>query len=214
MIVLTTSAMVAPGRFVALEAAGEVPDIWRMEGAIELTVGDVAVLGVRHWDVIVPLWANLATALSELRGVGAGSLQFPDQNVEVALTRTSDGVRVSVRGDGSGTEVVAGEPEFVQAVRARGAEFFDWAAGRFPQDRTPIAAGRRRLFQDPPDAVLTDGSWEARLDRRQVDVFRQAERAAGRRMTPPERERLILAVAGRPWDYADHLARVTGEWLK
>ena len=100
MIVLTTSAMVAPGRFVALEAAGEVPDIWRMEGVIELAVGDVAVLGVRHWDVIVPLWANLATALSERRGAGAGSLQFPDQNVEVALTRTSDGVRVSVRGAG------------------------------------------------------------------------------------------------------------------
>ncbi len=82
-----------------------------VDGAIELVVGGVHVLGLRHWDVVDQLWAYIATALGNMLSSGHGSTLFPDQPIELSFTRESNEVVVGLR--------VPGEPPVL--ARADGA---------------------------------------------------------------------------------------------
>lgn len=212
MVVVESFLRTAAGDFVPLGAAGGAArDLDLVEGAIEIAVDGTPLLGTRNWDYVFPLWAYTAAALRDVRATGEGALRFPDQPVECELSRVAEGVRLRVRGDGPDREAVASEPRFVQAVRARGAEFFRAAIAWFPEERGVIERSLSRLLEDPPGNALQDVPWEERLDGRQVAAFRHVERVTRRRFSPPERERLISRVAGRRAAFEECVALIMRE---
>ncbi|MGY3199693.1 hypothetical protein [Streptomyces sp. TE5632] len=212
MIVVESFIKTASGEFVPFGMADDVAsDLDLVEGAIAITIGDAPLLGTRNWDYVFPLWAYMAAALGELRATGEGALRFPDQPVGLDLCRVAGGVRLRVWGDGPDREAIVSELQFVQAVRARGKEFFGIAIARFPEERSLVERSLSCLLGDPPGMVLSDVRWEERLDRRQVAAFRHVERVSRYQFSPAERERIISRVAGTRATFEECVALIMTE---
>lgn len=215
MIRIANYLRVGPDDFVPFEMVDEVSaELDLVEGALEMVIDGRVVVDTRHWDYIFPLWAYLAEALCEFRATGVGSLRFPDQPIDIGLRRVPEGVTVSVRGDGVDRAAVVSEPEFVQAVRARGANFFNAVLLLFPDAAAAVGLSLGRLLRDPEGLRLADVPWGKRLDSQQVAAFRHVERVMRRDMNPPERELLILKVAGRCSSFEEYAATITEQWQK
>jgi hypothetical protein len=119
VIVVQSRVMFAGDEFRAFEGLDAVPaDFGLLQGALEIIVDGRPVLGTRHWDYLVLIWFSMAQALSQFRASGAGSLQFPDQSLDLDLRRVEGGIRLQLCHPEAGTEVVVSEAEFVQAARS------------------------------------------------------------------------------------------------
>ena len=214
MVVVETYVRTAPGVFVPFGTEAPRPGtLDALEGALEISLDGEELIGTRNWDDVHTLWAYAADALATFRGTGAGLLPFPDQPVAVELARVAGDVRLTVRGDGPDRSLTVGEPEFVQAVRARGREYFAAVGRWFPDHRAEAADATALLLRDPDGSRLADVPWRRRLDGRQAAAIDQAERSAGRKMAPAERERLIEVIAGRRATFEQCVERITAEWL-
>ena len=213
MIIVESYVAISPHEFIPFESMqGNSTGIVSVEGAVEIVVGDCVLLDARLWDYLYPLWAYLAESISTLRATGTGSFAFPDQPIRVEFERVSNGgLQITVSGDGESRRAIAKEPEFLQAMRSRGSDFFSKLATCFPAERALIEHGMKKLLHDPADSMLAGIPWEERVDEMQASAFRHAERVAGRRMNTAQRERLISDVAGRRLSFGELASRAERE---
>lgn len=213
MIIVESYVAISPQEFIPFESMQDnSTGIDSIEGAVEIVVGDCVLLDARIWDYLYPLWAYLADSISTLRATGAGSFAFPDQPIRVKFERVSKGgLQITVSGDGESRQAIAKEPEFLQALRSRGSDFFSKLSTCFPAERVLIEHSRKKLLHDPADSTLAGIPWQERVDERQASAFRHAERVAGRRMNTPQRERLISDVAGRRLSFGELVSHAERE---
>ncbi|MDT0443433.1 hypothetical protein [Streptomyces johnsoniae] len=179
------------------------------KGAIELAVNDEPIIDKRSWDYIFPMWVYLADAVSALCNSGEGAFWFPDQPLQLRLLREDGNLNVVLSGKGVKREAMAGEIEFLEAVRARGLEFFEETCSIFPENRDSIRPILRRLGGGPLRVATRNAHWEERVSQQQAAAIRAAEQACGRRMNPCERDGLIVDIAGRSLIFQELFERAT-----
>ncbi|HEX8916260.1 MAG TPA: hypothetical protein VF796_28175 [Humisphaera sp.] len=104
---------------------GRIKDADYVEGAIELELRGVQVLGTDHWDLVDQLWCYLIAGLpAVLRGESFRTL-FPDQPLELAvLPAAGDRVIVSVGGRRF-DEAAVRRSEFVRQMALGGRAFLE-----------------------------------------------------------------------------------------
>ncbi|MEV7093680.1 hypothetical protein AB0M80_12670 [Amycolatopsis sp. NPDC051045] len=128
--------------FVDIRDCGELPRVrygGDLTGAIELTVGPVALLG-RNWaSDIEGLWASVAALVAQYRADGRAEVRFPDQSAYLSLEPVPPGlVRITVAGGPYRETAVTGEGKLLSALTAGGAEF----AGKLAELTGRSGAGR------------------------------------------------------------------------
>ncbi|MFJ1766364.1 hypothetical protein ACIOD2_38960 [Amycolatopsis sp. NPDC088138] len=97
-----------------------------LTGAIELTVGQVALLG-RNWESDIELlWLSVADLVAGYRGEGRAEVRFPDQPATITLEPVPPGlIRVTVAGGAYRETAVTGEERLLSALAAGGLGFFE-----------------------------------------------------------------------------------------
>jgi hypothetical protein len=102
--------------FVPIESfVGAVPDTQYIEGALEVVVDRVPLIGMDAWDYVDELWAYLIDASLRAAGGAEASLFFPDQPIEVTLHPLS----------GSRLEIAVIRSAKAKRVRVAMGEFMD-----------------------------------------------------------------------------------------
>jgi hypothetical protein len=97
-----------------------------LTGAIELTVGQVALLGPNWESDIELLWLSVADLVAGYRGDGRAEVRFPDQPASITLEPVPPAlVRITVAGGQYRETAVTGEEKLLSALAAGGAEFFE-----------------------------------------------------------------------------------------
>jgi hypothetical protein len=119
------------------------PDVHYIEGAIELTIDRVEIMGVAEWDYVDQLWSYIATMVDTLRTEDRASTYFPDQPILLTFERSGRRVLVSRRNGDTARRAGADESEFIAAVRDAGRDFFERMAVLVPSNshayRTALA---------------------------------------------------------------------------
>jgi hypothetical protein len=96
-------------------------------GAIELTVGGVAVLG-RHFLLsdIELLWSSVSDLVARFRADGRATVSLPDQPGDISLEPVGGSLlRVTLAIDDLRWTSVAGEEELLSAITTGGVDFFE-----------------------------------------------------------------------------------------
>ncbi|MCE7008678.1 hypothetical protein LWC34_38575 [Kibdelosporangium philippinense] len=105
-----------------------------VEGAIELVIDGVEVIGQQQWDYVDQLWAYIADMVSDLREHDEVRTTFPDMPVEFALRRTAPGRLLVSCESSTPTRVQAVETELVQALTQAGLAFFERMSRLLPDN--------------------------------------------------------------------------------
>ena len=100
------------------------PDPDYIEGALEITIDGVEIIGKPEWDYVDQLWAYLATMVGQLRASGEATTYLPDQPIELSLTASDGLVRVASLVGGQVRAGLVDEVEFLATVRAEGRAAF------------------------------------------------------------------------------------------
>ncbi|GAU65934.1 putative hypothetical protein [Streptomyces sp. NBRC 110611] len=208
MITIETYCRTEAGEFLPFESMSDFSSEFDLiEGAVEITIDGQTLIGIQEWDYVFPLWAYITDMAAELGSVNSASLRFPDQPIRIDALRGPNGIRLHLHGGALDRTVVANEAEFLEAVHGRGKSFFEGVISQFPTQLSVIATYRDKLeelHENSSHAVR----WEERIGSQKVAAFREAERQAGRRLTPAERESLITEVAGCRIAFQDLVMRV------
>lgn len=126
MITIRTLLRSPDGVFYDVGTCDGVPsDLDYIEGAIELRVDGVEIIGKSEWDYVDQLWAYIANMMDAFRTQDEVSTYFPDQPILLALERKGGRVLVSCKTGEVTRRASAGDTEFRQAVRTAGREFFE-----------------------------------------------------------------------------------------
>jgi hypothetical protein len=121
------------------EHAGRAPDESYIEGAVELVINGVPLLGTAEHDYVDQLWTYLADGLIEIAAGRPFSTFLPDQPVEVSIVPS--GPRVTVT-------VTVGKPRSASADRRAFLDTMAQAARIFFGRMCEIAPGNRRSYEE------------------------------------------------------------------
>ena len=126
MIAVRTFLRFGDGTFRPVEACEAAPaDPRYIEGAVELAIDGVQIVGKPEWDYVDQLWAYVANMIDALRTEDQASTHFPDQPILLTFERKGRRVLVSSRAGDTVRRVSADESELFTAVRAAGRDFFE-----------------------------------------------------------------------------------------
>jgi hypothetical protein len=110
------------------------PDPYYVEGAIELVVDGIEVIGQAEWDLVDQLWAYIADMLKQLREKNEVRTGFPDAARDLVIRRTSPG-RVLVACESSNPrQAPAVEADLVRALAEAGIAFFEKVSKLLPEN--------------------------------------------------------------------------------
>jgi len=130
------------GEFVPVtDYLGTVADDDYIEGAIEISVDDVQLLTLEHFDYVDTLWAYLVEGMEEVAAGRASSTYLPDQPIEIRMTPDAGGQRV---------EVAVEDGEWRRASTARRALLAEMTreARAFFEKMTEIVPSNRDTYAD------------------------------------------------------------------
>lgn len=138
MIVVDSFLKVGDGFVPIADHQGRIDDPYYIEGAIELVVDGVAVLGLPEWDLVDQLWHYIVDCLEQLNVSEAAETTFPDQPIWLRFRRVGAGwVRVSLAVPGDTTvDATAKVDEFFTAMIAGAERFFEALARIEPANRS------------------------------------------------------------------------------
>lgn len=148
MIEVESYLRASGGQFTPVGEVRDAPaDPRHVEGALTLTIGNVAVLDAMMWDYIDQLWAYICDMVSALREKNEVTTYFPDQPVKLTFRRQGNG-RVLVSAElSSGSRVAnAEERELVSALQVKGSEFFARMSELVPENRGGYGDALARLM--------------------------------------------------------------------
>ncbi|WP_143082592.1 hypothetical protein [Nonomuraea wenchangensis] len=103
-----------------------------IEGAIELVVDEVLIIGLEEWDLVDQLWAYIATMVKTLSESDRCSTSFPDQSIQLTFQRQGARILVSCEVGEVTRSASARSPEFIAALRGAGQLFFRKMAELYP----------------------------------------------------------------------------------
>lgn len=125
MITIATYLRSGDGTFRLAETCTDSPaDPDYIEGAIELNIDGIEIIGKREWDYVDQLWAYVATMSEKLRAEPRADTYFPDQPILLAFQRSGKRVLVTCK---IGDEVRAANADFdelMSALKEAGSTFF------------------------------------------------------------------------------------------
>lgn len=103
------------------EASGDI------EGSVELTVDETAVLAKETWDAVDLLWVFLCRLVADFVATGDAVTGYPDQDIEIGLRRIGRPGWVLISCGPTGRDAVraaAPERDLLEALLAGAEEFF------------------------------------------------------------------------------------------
>lgn len=126
MVTVRTLLRSSDGTFAPMNrSATPPPDLDYVEGAIELSVDSVEIVGRAQWDYVDQLWAYIATMIETLRTKDEASTYFPDQPIRLTFSRKGRRILVSCESGEVKRVASADESELLARLRVAGREFFD-----------------------------------------------------------------------------------------
>ena len=135
MITIRTFLRSSEGTFQQVDACEAPPaDPYYIEGAVELNIDGVEIIGRPEWDYVDQLWAYIANMMHALRTQDKASTYFPDQPILLTFERRGNRVVVSAEAGESTRRASADESELFAAVRTAGREFFEKMSDLVPSN--------------------------------------------------------------------------------
>lgn len=126
MITIRTFLRSKGGAFKQVEACEALPgDPDYIEGAVELSIDGVEILGRSEWDYVDQLWAYIANMIHALRAQDEASTYFPDQPILLTFERKGNKILVSSKSGKITRRASADESELFAAIGTAGREFFE-----------------------------------------------------------------------------------------
>jgi hypothetical protein len=126
MITIRTFLRSKDGAFQQVEACEAPPgDPDYIEGAVELSIDGVEILGRSEWDYVDQLWAYIANMIHALRTQDEASTYFPDQPILLTFERKGNRILVSSKAGEATRRASADESELFAAIGTAGREFFE-----------------------------------------------------------------------------------------
>jgi hypothetical protein len=120
-------------------------DVDYVEGAVEITVDGVEIIGCREWDYVNQLRSYLSVAAEELGATGAAHTYFPDQPIKLELQRQGNRVLISSTVGDQVRRASVERTEFAAVLKATGLRFFDEITSLVPELTDRYVAARARL---------------------------------------------------------------------
>lgn len=134
------------GSFTPLDRVVEAPaDPDYIEGAIELVIDGVEIIGCSEWDYVDQLWAYVASMISALKSEIRASTYFPDQPVELIFEKKLPRVIVSANLGDSQWVADASIEEFLDSIRRSGRSFFELMSSLLPTRAAAYQVALREL---------------------------------------------------------------------
>jgi hypothetical protein len=125
MIAIQTFLRNADGSFTPVEHCTEPPpDPDYIEGAIELVIDGVEIIGKSQWDYVDQLWSYVVSMAEKLEDDSRADTYFPDQPILLALQKERGRVLVSAKVREGVRRASADEGELLDALRVAGRVFF------------------------------------------------------------------------------------------
>lgn len=125
MIRIETYLRMEDGSFTPLErCALRPPDIDYIEGAIEIEIGGVEIVGRSEWDYVDQLWSYIADMTARLGSESEVSTYYPDQPVSLIFHATANWVVVTSRIGSETRSAGIGRSELIRALGEAGGRFF------------------------------------------------------------------------------------------
>ncbi|MEV5554697.1 hypothetical protein AB0L44_13660 [Nonomuraea wenchangensis] len=115
-----------------------------IEGAIELVIDEVLIIGLEDWDLVDQLWAYIVTMVKTLSESDSCSTSFPDQSIQLTFQRQGARILVSCEVGEVTRRASVRFPEFVAALRDAGQLFFRKVEELYPAD----ASMYRQIMKD------------------------------------------------------------------
>ena len=135
MIAIQTFLRNADGGFMLVEHCSESPsDPDYIEGAIELIVDDVEIIGKSQWDYVDQLWSYIVSMAEKLKGDNRADTYFPDQPILLALQKERGRVVVSAKVREGIRRASVDEDELMDALRSAGRIFFEKLSEMVPSN--------------------------------------------------------------------------------
>ncbi|GAA3022739.1 hypothetical protein [Streptomyces glomeratus] len=126
MVKVETFLKDSNGEFQPVETCRTQPrDLDYIEGAIQLSIDGLPIIGLEEWDYVDQLWCYVADMVTQFGTTGFAETYFPDQPIKLSFQ--SSGSRVLVTAE-TGNEVrraSAPSAEFLESVRTAGTRFFE-----------------------------------------------------------------------------------------
>lgn len=103
-----------------------------VEGAIELVVENVEILGLSEWDLVDQLWAYIVEMLHRFRVEDRVGISFPDSPIKLTLQRTSPGRVLVSRESDETRRIVAIESELIETLTEEAARVLEKMSEMLP----------------------------------------------------------------------------------
>mgnify|MGYP001329641035 CR=1 FL=1 len=146
MFLINSFLRTPSGEFVQVEACEDRPaDSDYVEGAIEIVVDGVEIVGKREWDYVDQLWSYMADMVETLRSHGNADTYYPDQPIRLEFAQ--EGSRVVIASQ-DGERVRRGSVdhvEFDRVVGAAGRVFFERMTELLPDNAKAYASAQSKL---------------------------------------------------------------------
>jgi hypothetical protein len=125
MITISSFLRLPGGKFVPVDATSVAPpDPDYIEGAIELQIDGVEIIGKREWDYVDQLWAYISSMMKSLASAPVAETYFPDQPILLKFRRNGPQILVSSEVGDVTRQANADHVEFIAALRTAGTDFF------------------------------------------------------------------------------------------
>jgi hypothetical protein len=148
VIRITTYLRSGDGTFRPAETCTAPPaDPDYIEGAIELNIAGVEIIGKREWDYVDQLWAYICTMSKELRTQERADTYFPDQPILLAFQRKGQRVLVTSKAGDETRTADADFDELMSALREAGTGFFAHLARLVPANARSYEMALSELAQ-------------------------------------------------------------------
>jgi hypothetical protein len=134
MISVQTFMKVADALVPMAEYRGPVHDRYYIEGAIEISIDDVAVVPRAYEDYVDQLWAYLARGLVEVAAGRAFTTYYPDMPVEITMQPDGELVALRVGAGKQWREATANRRQLIEAVSRAGIAFFQALTPHVPDN--------------------------------------------------------------------------------
>lgn len=146
MFIVNSFLRTPNGEFVQVESCTNCPtDPDYVEGAIEIIVDGVEIVGRREWDYIDQLWSYIADMVEALRSHGTASTYYPDQPIRLEFKRERSRVVVASQ---DGEWVRRGSVDYVEfdrTIGTAGRAFFGRMAELLPGRIEAYALAQSKL---------------------------------------------------------------------
>lgn len=146
MFLINSFLRTPSGEFVQVEACKDRPaDPDYVEGAIEIIVGGVEIVGKREWDYVDQLWSYIADMVETLRSHGTANTYYPDQPIRIEFAREGSRVVIASQDGDRVRRRSVDHVEFDRVVGAAGRVFFERMTELLPDKAKAYASAQSKL---------------------------------------------------------------------